>query len=107
MEGFVGLFNLLDPHVQGIKFFFNQIVEVIGSVEDTVNSTHKEREERQTHEFQNDGEYVLIGRSTREITIAYCCNDLEDPIESENVLGVFELTIEIVSEDPRLDAIFR
>ena len=51
MEWLVGLFDLLDPHVQGIKFFFNQIVEIIGSVEDTVYSTHKEREERQTHEF--------------------------------------------------------
>jgi hypothetical protein len=29
MERFVGLFNLLDPHVQGVKFLFNEIVEVI------------------------------------------------------------------------------
>ena len=29
VEGFVGLFNLLDPHVQGVELFFNEIIEVI------------------------------------------------------------------------------
>lgn len=29
MERLVGLFDLLDPHIQGVKLLFNEIVEVI------------------------------------------------------------------------------
>ena len=60
VEWLVGLLNLLDPHIQRVKFLFDEIVEVIRSVEYTVDGTHEEREERQTHEFQNNGEYVLF-----------------------------------------------
>lgn len=29
MERLVGLFDLLDPHIQGVKLLFNEIIEVI------------------------------------------------------------------------------
>lgn len=54
MEWLVGLLDLLDPHVQGVEFLLDEIVEVIGRVEDTVDGTHEEREEGQTHEFEDD-----------------------------------------------------
>jgi len=51
MERLVGFLNLLDPHVERIQLLFNQIIEVIGSIENTVDRTHEEGEERQTHEL--------------------------------------------------------
>lgn len=51
MERLVRLFDLLDPHVKRVKFLFNQIIEVIGCVEDTVDGSHKEGEESKTHEL--------------------------------------------------------
>lgn len=105
MEWLVGLLDLLDPHVQGVEFLLDEIVEVIGRVEDTVDGTHEEREEGQTHEFEDDGENVLFGGGTRVITIAYCCDDLKDPIERENILGVFQFAGEVIGIDPGLGAV--
>ena len=45
MEWFVRFFNFFDPHVQWIKFFFNQIIKVVFCVENSVDRSHKEREE--------------------------------------------------------------
>ena len=60
MERLVGLLNFLDPHVQRVKFLFDEIIEVVRSVEDTIDGTHEEREESQTHELESNGEDVLI-----------------------------------------------
>jgi hypothetical protein len=60
MEWLVGLLNLLDPHVQRIQFFFDEVVEVVGSVENTVNGAHKEGEEGQTQELKGNREDVLV-----------------------------------------------
>ena len=45
MEWLVWFFNLLDPHIKRVKFFLNEIFEVIWCAENTVNGTHEEREE--------------------------------------------------------------
>ena len=48
MERLVRFFNLFDPHVQGIQFFFDQILKIIWSTKNTVNGAHQEGEEGQT-----------------------------------------------------------
>jgi len=48
MEWFVRFLNLFDPHVQRIKFFFNQIIKVVFCVENSVDGSHEEREEGKT-----------------------------------------------------------
>lgn len=45
VEWLVRFLNLLDPHVERVKFVFDQVIEVVGGVEDTINGSHKEREE--------------------------------------------------------------
>jgi hypothetical protein len=37
VERLVRLFNLLDPHVEGVELLLNEVVEVVRGVEDTVN----------------------------------------------------------------------
>jgi hypothetical protein len=51
MEWLVRFFNLLNPHVKRVELFFNQVIEIIRGVENTVDGSHKEREEGKTHEF--------------------------------------------------------
>ena len=51
VERLVGLLNLLDPHVQRVKFLLNEVVEVVRGVEDSVNGTHQEGEEGQTQKL--------------------------------------------------------
>jgi hypothetical protein len=54
MERLVGLLNLLDPHVEGVKLLFNEVIEVIRSVENTVNGSHEEGEESKTHKLKGN-----------------------------------------------------
>ena len=37
MVRLVRFLNLLDPHVQRVELFFNQIIKVVGGIEDTVD----------------------------------------------------------------------
>jgi len=37
VEWLVGLLDLFDPHIQGVEFLFDEIIEVIGGVEDTID----------------------------------------------------------------------
>jgi len=60
VEWLVRFFNLLDPHVQRVKFLFNEVIEVIRSVEDTVDGSHQEREEGQSHELKSNRENILF-----------------------------------------------
>ena len=60
MERLVRFLNLLDPHVKGIKFFFDEVIEVVRSVEDTVDRSHEEREEGKAHELKCNRENVLF-----------------------------------------------
>lgn len=105
MEWFVWLLNLFDPHIQGVKFFFDEVVEVIRCVKDTVNGTHKEGEEGEAQEFKTDGEDVLVWGLTGIVTITNGCNNFKDPIECEDVLRYDWLAIETFSIDPRLSTI--
>ena len=54
MEGFVRFFNLLDPHVKGVQFLLDEVIEVVRCVEDSVDRTHQEREEGETQELKGD-----------------------------------------------------
>ena len=59
VEWLVGFLNLLDPHIKLVQLLLDQIIEIIRCVENTINRTHKEREESETKELKNDGEDVL------------------------------------------------
>ena len=37
VEWLVRFLNLLDPHVQRVELFFDQVIKVVRSIEDTVN----------------------------------------------------------------------
>jgi hypothetical protein len=39
---FVGFLDFLDPHIQRVQLFFDQVVEVVLGVEDSVNRAHQE-----------------------------------------------------------------
>jgi hypothetical protein len=105
MERLVGLFDLLDPHIKRVKFLFNQIIEVIGSVEDTVDGSHKEGEESKTHELQGNRENVFLGSGSRVVSVTDSCNDLKDPVEGKDVLGMVSLVVKVIFKDPRLSAV--
>ena len=105
MEWFVWLFNFLNPHVEWIKLFFNQIIEIIGSVENTVDGSHKEREESKSHKFQSNGENIFIWCRTSIISISDSCDNFENPIKRENILRMVWLIIETTFKDPWLGAI--
>jgi len=105
VEWLVRFFNLLDPHVQRVKFLFNEVIEVIRSVEDTVDGSHQEREEGQSHELKSNRENILFWGASWIITVSDCCNDLENPVESKNVLSVITLVTEVISVSPRLSAV--
>jgi len=104
MEWFVRLLDLFDPHVQRIKFFFNQIFEVIWGTEDTIDRSHEEGEECQTEELQDNWENVLVRGCTSIITISYCRNNFKNPVESKNIDWEFLVwsIIKIVGINPRL-----
>jgi hypothetical protein len=100
MERLVGLFDLLDPHIKRVKFLFNQIIEVIGSVEDTVDGSHKEGEESKTHKLQGDGKNVFLGSGSRVVSVTDSCNDLKDPVEGKDVLSMVSLVVKVIFKDP-------
>jgi len=51
MEWFVWLLNFLDPHVQLVQLLINQILEVIRSVKDTIDTTHEEWKEDKSYKL--------------------------------------------------------
>ena len=57
----VRLLDFLNPHVKGVKFLLDKVIEVVLGVEDAVDGTHQEGEEGQTQELQDDGKDVLVG----------------------------------------------
>ena len=76
------------------------IIEIIRSVENTVDGSHKEREESKSHEFQSDGENILIWGRTSIISISDSCDNFKNPIKRKNVLSMVWLIIETTFEDP-------
>lgn len=79
-------------------------MEVILSVEDGIDGAHQEGEERETKEFQDDGEHVLFAGFACVVSITYSRDDLEDPINGEDVLSGKLLVLEIVVVHPRFVA---
>jgi hypothetical protein len=106
MVWFVRLLNLLDPHIQRIQLLFDQIVEVVLCVEDTVDRAHQEREESKAHEFKDDREDVLPGGSAEEIAVSYGGDDFKDPVEGKDILGVQRFVVEVVFKNPGFNALF-
>jgi len=100
MEWLVGLLDFLDPHIQRVKFFINQILKIIGSVEDAIDGAHQKGEEYKTNKLKNNGEYVLFNSFTRIVSVAHCGDNLKDPIESKDILSVWFLFIEAVLKNP-------
>lgn len=88
VERLVRLFDLLDPHVQLIELLVDEVLEVVGCVEDSVDAAHQEREEDEADELQHDREEQLVWSLAGVVTVPDSCNDFEDPIESKDVLGV-------------------
>ena len=88
MEWLVRFFNLLDPHVKGIEFILNKVIEIVRSVENTVDRSHQEREESKTKELKDDGENVLLGGGSGIISISDSGNNFKNPIEGKDVLSV-------------------
>ena len=60
VEWLVRLLNFLDPHIKRVKLLLDEVIEVIGCVEDTIDGTHKERKECETQELQSYRENVLV-----------------------------------------------
>jgi hypothetical protein len=100
MEWLVRFFNLLDPHVKGIKFLLNKVIEIVRGVEDTVDRSHKEREEGKSHKFKGNRENVFLGGRSRIVSVSDSCDNLKDPIKSEYVLSGVGMFFEIISIYP-------
>ena len=56
MEWFIRFLDLFDPHIQLVQFLIDQIFKVVRGVEDTVDTTHQEREEYKTDELEHNRE---------------------------------------------------
>lgn len=48
VEWFVRLLDLLYPHIKVVELLFDKVIERVRGVEDTVDGTHQEGEERKT-----------------------------------------------------------
>lgn len=105
VEGFVRFLDFLDPHVQGVQLLLDEVVEIIRGIEDTVDGAHEEREEGEAQELKADGENVLVRSFTGVVTVADCCDDLEDPVEGENVLSNDRFGVEFLGVHPGLGAV--
>jgi hypothetical protein len=105
MERLVRLLDLLDPHVKGIKFLLNKVIEIVRGVEDTVDRSHKEREEGKSHKFKGNRENVFLGGRSRIVSVSDSCDNLKDPIEGKNVLRWNRLIVKFILVDPRLCAV--
>ena len=100
VEWLVGLLDLLDPHVEGVKLVLDEVIEVVGGIENSVDGAHQEGEESKSQELKDDREDVLLGGGTCVVSVSYGCNDLEDPIEGKYVLSVVGLVLESVGKLP-------
>ena len=100
VEWLVRLFNFLDPHVEGVKFLLDKVIKVVGGIEDSINRTHEEREECKSHELKSDRENVFLRSRSRVITIPYCGDNFENPIESKNVLSWYSFVVELILVNP-------
>ena len=61
MERLVRLLNFLDPHVERVKLLLDKVIEVVGGVKYSVNGSHEEREESNSHELKGNRENVFLG----------------------------------------------
>ena len=95
VERLIGFLDLLDPHVERIKLLVDEVLKVVGGIEDRVNTAHKEREEDEADELEGNREDVLLGGLAYIVTVSNGGDDLEDPVESEDVLGVIRFLVEI------------
>ena len=105
MEWLVRLLNLLDPHVQGIKLVLDEVIEVVRSVEDTIDGSHKEGEEGKTKELKDNRENVFLGGGSGVISVSDSGDNLENPVEGKNVLGMVRLVLKPIGKLPRCCAV--
>ena len=54
MVRLVRFLDLLDPHIQRVKFLLDQVIEVVWRVENTVYRTHQEREEDEAKKLKDE-----------------------------------------------------
>ena len=97
---FVRLLNLLDPHVERVKFFFDKSLKRVGCIKDTVDGPHQEGEECEADKLKGDREDVFLVGLSRVVTVTDCRDDFKDPIECEYILCVVGLKLKIISVDP-------
>lgn len=91
VEWLVGLLDLFDPHVQLVQLLVDQVLEVVRRVENTIDTTHQEREEDESNKLQSNREKQFLRCLARVVTVADSRNDFENPVESKNVLCVLRL----------------
>lgn len=99
----VGFLDLFDPHVELVELLVDEVFEVVRGVEDAVDATHEEGEEDKPDELESDREKELVGSFTRVVAIADRGNNLENPIESKDILSVLRLVRESVGSLPVVD----
>ena len=91
VERLVRLLNLLDPHIQGVELFIDEIFKVVGCIEYVIDTTHEEREEDEPYKLQNNREYILLACLPCIITVADSSNYFKYPIERKYVLCLLRL----------------
>jgi len=95
MERLVRFLNLLDPHVEGVQLLVDEVLEVVGGVKDRVDATHEEREKDEADKLEGNRENVFLRGFSNIVTVAYSGDDLKNPVEGENILGVVWLLMEV------------
>ena len=104
MERLIRFFNFLDPHIQRIKFLLNQVIEVIRSIENSINRSHQKRKESEPQKLQANGENIFIRSMASVISISNCCDYLEYPIKSKNISWVIWFWVKAIVINPTFDA---